>query len=178
MVRHAPVGVAGVCYGQRDVATTMDASSAAAVIEDALSRSGAPPWDEIWTSPWERTFLLAAALAERAGPGTVLGRDARLSELAFGEWEGLTYSEIETRDAARFSRWMLSYDSVAPPGGETADALVARVAHFLADVESSGKTVLAVCHAGTIRAARASRARTRFSSVAMTPVPFLSPEEL
>ena len=174
MVRHAPVEALGLCYGQHDVATVMDASTAAAAIERAFDAIGTVRWDEVWSSPWQRTLPVAALLATRAA--APLRPDPRLSELAFGEWEGRAFSELEASDGVRFHAFLNDYEKVAPPGGETADALVARVAEWLAEVDGSGRTVLAVTHAGAIRAARASRAGRRFARVVQAPVAFLVPE--
>jgi alpha-ribazole phosphatase len=176
MVRHAPVVVRGVCYGQLDVATTMDASEAATRVEHAFRTMSAERWDVICSSPWERTEELARVLAARSG--VVMRRDARLSELSFGEWEGKRYSDIEANDAVRFSSWTRAYDTVAPPGGETADALLERVRSFIREIEQRACTVLAVAHAGTIRAARAVRTGARYSKVSRASVPFLVPERI
>jgi alpha-ribazole phosphatase len=176
MVRHPPVAVSGVCYGQLDVATTVDAYEAASLVDREFRQRSSASWDVIWSSPWERAERLARVLASQSG--VPMYRDARLAELSFGEWEGKRWSELETTDGARFTSWMRAYDTVAPPGGETADALLARVRSFLLDVEQSAGTVLAVAHAGTIRAARAVRTGARFSEVSHAPVPFLVPERI
>jgi alpha-ribazole phosphatase len=176
MVRHAPVEARGLCYGQFNVATTMDASEAAEAVERAFHAASAVAVEELWCSPWERTRNVAMRLAERAR--VPLQVDPRLSEVSFGEWEGLSFDEIDRRDGERFTRWMADYDGTAPPGGESANELVARVAAWLEQVRSSGRTVLAVTHAGPIRAARAVRAGVRYSAVVSGPVPFLVPEAL
>lgn len=176
MVRHAPVRATRLCYGQSNVATRVDANRAAESIETALRNRGAGPWDELWSSPWERTERVATVLGARAG--VPVRSDARLSELAFGEWEGIPYGEIEAHDRERFSEWARAYETVAPPGGETADQLLARVADWLSEIDASGRTVLAIAHAGTIRAARAVRAGLRYSGVVHTRVEFLVPERI
>jgi alpha-ribazole phosphatase len=113
-----------------------------------------------------------------ARSGVPVRSDPRLSELAFGAWEGIPFGEIEAHDRERFTAWVRSYETIAPPGGETADQLVARVAHWLSEIESSGNTVLAVAHAGTIRAARAVRAGLTYSGVVHARVEFLVPEKI
>jgi hypothetical protein len=60
MVRHAPVVVAGVCYGQVDVATTMDDWAAALIVERALQERSAPRWDVVCCSPWQRAEHVAS----------------------------------------------------------------------------------------------------------------------
>lgn len=176
MVRHAPVRASRLCYGQSNVATRVDANRAADSIESALRKREAGPWDELWSSPWERTERVAAVLSARSG--VPARSDARLSELSFGAWEGIPFGEIEAHDRERFTEWVRSYETIAPPGGETADQLVARVADWLSEIENSRKTVLAVAHAGTIRAARAVRAGLRYSGVVHTRVEFLVPERI
>jgi alpha-ribazole phosphatase len=176
MVRHAPVRATRLCYGQSNVATRVDANRAADSIEAEFRKRGAGPWDELWCSPWERTERVAAVLAARSG--VPCRSDARLSELSFGAWEGIPYGEIEAHDRERFAEWVRAYDTVAPPGGETADQLRTRVADFLSEIDGSGKTVLIVAHAGTIRAARAVRAGLPYSGVVHTRVEFLVPEKI
>ena len=176
MVRHAPVRASRLCYGQSNVATRVDAKRAADSIEKELRKRNAGPWDELWSSPWERTERVAAVLATRSG--VPARSDPRLSELSFGAWEGIPFGEIEAHDRERWTAWVEAYETVAPPGGETADQLVARVADWLAEIDRSGKTVLAVAHAGTIRAARAVRAGLRYSGVVSTRVEFLVPEKI
>lgn len=176
MVRHPPVAVSGICYGQLDVATAMDDSEAAALVVREFRQRSSSSWDVICSSPWERAERLARVLASRSG--VPMYHDPRLAELSFGEWEGKRWSDLEMNDGARFTSWMRAYDTVAPPGGETADALLERVRSFLLEVEQGGGTLLAVAHAGTIRAARAVRTGARFSEVAHAPVPFLVPERI
>src|SRR5438132_453568 len=83
LVRHAPVAVKGLCYGQHDVPCEASASEAADLIEAAL---GEVPLDEIWCSPWARAREPAAELARRRG--LPLRCDERLAELSMGSFEG------------------------------------------------------------------------------------------
>lgn len=76
-------------------------------------------------------------------------RDARLLELSFGWWEGLTWGEIKRRDAAaaearRRDRW-----NFVPPGGESYADLRDRVAPWLAELEPDS---VVVAHGGVARA--------------------------
>jgi alpha-ribazole phosphatase len=90
--------------------------------------------------------------------------DARLSELAFGEWEGRPYAELE-RDAA-FVRWMSDWREAAPPGGERLAELAARVLAWRADVIARSEGLLALTHAGVIRALRALDRGVTYDAVA------------
>lgn len=176
LVRHAPVQATGVCYGQTDMATTMDASTAADVVANAFRALCTSPPAVVFASPWRRTREVAERLAARWD--VPLGIDARLSELCFGEWEGRAYAELERTDAQRFHRWMQDYEHTPPPGGESADALVARVRSWLDEVRALGTVVLAVTHAGPIRAARALVSGDPYSAQALSSVLHLAPERL
>jgi alpha-ribazole phosphatase len=160
IARHAPVAVEGICYGQSDVPTTVDAGAASAILLEQLVRDGTRV-ARVWTSPWHRTrspsTLVAAALRV---PIVV---DARLSELAFGEWEGRAYAELE--GDARFGAWMRNWQSAAPPGGERLSDLVERVRAWRTDVLSCGEAALAVTHAGVVRVLRAESRGVAYAAV-------------
>lgn len=176
LVRHAPTSKSGICYGQSDVPVTLEPVEAARTIFENWTERierGAP---EIWASPWARTLPVAAELARRFG--TVCQVDARLSELSFGAWEGRAFSEIERDDAARFQRWMGAYEREAPPGGESAAQLRARVAAWLEERRAAGVTVLGVSHAGVIRMSGAIAGGVRYSEVAGKAVPHLVPQRI
>src|SRR5262245_8538954 len=75
--------------------------------------------------------------------------EGKLAEIAFGEWEGLTYAEVTARDeqviAARESdRW-----GFAPPGGESYAQVGGRIRDWYERLERD--TVVAA-HGGTARA--------------------------
>jgi broad specificity phosphatase PhoE len=75
--------------------------------------------------------------------------EARLAEIAFGKWEGLTYSEVMARDkhivAERESdRW-----GFTPPGGESYAQVTLRIRDWY---ETVGKDTVVAAHGGTARA--------------------------
>lgn len=94
---------------------------------------------------------------ETAGvAAAVLGLDVTydddLAEAGFGEWDGLTYEQVEQRWSVELADWLGS-TSVAPPGGESMDAVDARVGRvrdrILAD--HPGEAVLVVAHVNPIK---------------------------
>ncbi len=177
LVRHAPSAVTGICYGQSDVAVVVPADEAARLVAERwtkLSALSAPEAPEIWSSPWARTRDVAEALARSWGTTCVV--DARLSELSFGEWEGRPYAEIEKTDRKRLSDWMRHYESVAPPGGETAIELRQRFVGWWNDRRASDRPILAFTHAGIIRMARSLAAGIPYAKALEKPVDHLRPE--
>jgi broad specificity phosphatase PhoE len=82
--------------------------------------------------------------------------DPRLREMDFGEWDGHAWDALETRDHARLHAWMAEWVRTRAPGGESFEDVVARVGAWLDErraTEADDATVLAVAHAGSIRAA-------------------------
>jgi broad specificity phosphatase PhoE len=171
--RHAAVAVEGVCYGQSDVPTRVEAFEAAAILLGQLDRDGRRI-ARVWTSPWERTRAPATAIAGRLGVPIVV--DARLSELAFGEWEGQAFSVLEAD--ARFASWMRDWRDAAPPGGERLSDLVARVRAWRAEARANAEDSLVLTHAGVIRALRADGRGVAYAAVASEAVEHLVIESL
>jgi probable phosphoglycerate mutase len=76
-----------------------------------------------------------------------------LIEADFGAWEGLTFAEARTRDPDLHARW-LTDTSVAPPGGESVDAVHPRVRRVRDQLitEHGAATVIVVSHVTPIKA--------------------------
>ena len=75
--------------------------------------------------------------------------DARLIEIAYGEWEGLTLQEIEIRNASVLSARERDKWDFAPPGGESYRELADRVGSWYSSITAD--TVVAA-HGGGVRA--------------------------
>ena len=75
--------------------------------------------------------------------------DARLIEIAYGEWEGLTLQEIEMRDASVLSARERDKWDFAPPGGESYRELANRIDSWYKSLTAD--TVVAA-HGGGVRA--------------------------
>jgi probable phosphoglycerate mutase len=112
-----------------------------------LARGGI---DAIVASPMRRTLETAAAAAD------VLGLDVEIDdgfiETSFGDWDGFTFAEIQERWGDELTAWLGS-TAVAPPGGETFDAVGERVAAARDRLMATyaGKTVLVVTHVTPIK---------------------------
>jgi probable phosphoglycerate mutase len=119
----------------------------------------APEPVAVVSSPQVRARQTADVLA--AGlpglPDPAVTEDDAWGELCFGAWHGLTYAEVRAGWAAEFAGWAGS-TTAAPPGGESLDALAARVAAATGElaVRHPGAAVLVVTHVGPVRAAVAA----------------------
>ena len=90
----------------------------------------------------------AVATADAIGAGRPrLPHDARLREIDFGDWEGLRHDEVEDQVAIR-AFWD-EPGARAAPGGESWDALAARVSAG-ADALRHLPQVIVVAHFGAI----------------------------
>jgi len=98
---------------------------------EALARRLAPVrFDRAITSPLFRARETAAIV----GHGIRVEADPRLREMDYGGWEGMTYQQIDVRDAAFRREWELAPDRLACPGGESGNDVAARVRSFLAEL--------------------------------------------
>jgi ribonuclease H / adenosylcobalamin/alpha-ribazole phosphatase len=106
--------------------------------------------DVIVSSPLLRTRESAAIVAEALG--LTFEIEDGLAEADFGEWDGQTFAEVRERWPADLSAW-LSSTAVAPPGGESFDAVLARVRRARDRIlrTYASKTVLAVTHVSPIK---------------------------
>lgn len=93
--------------------------------------------------------------------------DARLKELSFGGWEGMTWSEIEARDhkgvkARDSDKWI-----VAPPGGESYAILATRLRPWLDGLTGDA---FVVSHGGVARSLMALIAGVAPAKAAEAPI--------
>lgn len=79
--------------------------------------------------------------------------DARLREMYFGSWEGLTYPEVQSRYPAALAAFEADPIHFPPPNGETLAALASRASAFLDDLRANpdGSAILLVAHGGLIQ---------------------------
>ncbi|QJQ94903.1 MULTISPECIES: histidine phosphatase family protein [Halomonadaceae] len=141
--------------GQRDIPLLLpDALPALDTLREALSPLA---FDALYCSDLIRCRQSLAHVMEGHAHAHAPRFDARLRELDFGDYEGRTYDELEQRPAYR--AWIDSRGEQAPPGGESAAQLRARLEAWFVDLlaraEAEGhRQVLAVAHGGVIRELR------------------------
>jgi alpha-ribazole phosphatase len=144
LVRHTtPQVAAGVCYGHTELELHPDFDTELAAVQAKLA--GLAPGG-FYTSPLLRCRKLAEAL-----PFGQPQHDDRLKELHFGKWEMQAWDAIP-REA--LSHWGDNFVEMPPPGGESFNDLYRRAHDFFADsaARHRGRQVVAVTHAGVIRA--------------------------
>jgi broad specificity phosphatase PhoE len=102
----------------------------------------------VYASELSRAVEAAAIIS-----GARVARIAGFNEIDFGDWEGLTAEEIETRDPHGYARWEASRADFTYPGGESTATLRSRVVRALHDVLATAPSgsLLVVVHKGVIR---------------------------
>ena len=115
-----------------------------------FTRAGGSPVRAVVTSPMLRAQRTATVVADRLGLD--VGVDEGWAEMRFGAWEGLTYAEIMRRDPQALGAWW-GDATVAPPDGESFDALALRVraARERAVAAHPGESVAVLSHGGPVR---------------------------
>ena len=114
----------------------------------------------VYSSPKLRAFRTAEAIAARHRLTPVVMEG--LAEVDFGEWEGLTYEEVQGRDPERLEGWLADPVHCRPPGGESLADMWRRVRQCMAEILRVQSTttgapgrraeVAVVSHGGPIRA--------------------------
>ncbi|MDY0881407.1 histidine phosphatase family protein [Dongia soli] len=154
LVRHAPVvGAHGRIYGQDDL--DCDCSDAALFAELAILLPTEPVW---LVTPLRRTHATADAIHLASGgmkPEIAIEPD--LAEQHFGDWQGLTYADLEARRDGVYHRFWHAPADHAPPNGESFRDVIARVSRAIDrhTRQHPGRDIVAVTHGGAIRAALA-----------------------
>lgn len=152
-VRHAPVlGMDGKAYGNSEV--DCDVSDGAAFRVLAARVPAGAQWV---TSHLSRAKLTAAAIAEAGGYAIEPLVEPDLAEQDFGNWQGRTWAEIERSGERVYHKFWATPAHHAPPGGESFAEVASRVGGAIGrwNESSAGRDIVAVAHAGVVRAALA-----------------------
>lgn len=133
----------GRCIGQTD----LPLSKAGMRECRALSRQIRLPKATVICSDLQRARTTASMLTDAS-----VIEESRLREMHFGEWEGVTWSELERQTGAAPLERPDAWTTIRPPGGECFADVIGRVTSWLDALPSDGGDYLVVAHAGTIRA--------------------------
>ena len=146
----------GRLQGQKDIPLNPKGREQAGAIGRALRKLVGPEMDRLER---DRAFLASPLVRTRetmtrARAGLGLAPDDydlsdALKELTFGDWEGLTWPEVEARAPAEAAARAADKWDFVPPNGESYALLAKRIAPWLASVE---RDLFIVSHGGVARA--------------------------
>lgn len=150
LVRHGATAwtAQGRLQGQTDVPLSPHGRRQVACLAQRLLTE---PLQLLYTSDLRRAVETARAIVT---PRALEVRpDPRLREIAFGHWEGLTYTEIQQHDPQGLSAWERDQLHSAPPGGETLLQLTERVRAAYASLVAADQdtSVGLVAHGGPLQ---------------------------
>jgi ribonuclease H / adenosylcobalamin/alpha-ribazole phosphatase len=133
---------------QQDLALTEGGHQQAAEAAAAFARRG--DIEAIVASPLRRSRETADRVAATLGLPVEIDDDLR--ECDFGEWEGLTFAEVQRQWPDDLTAWLASTE-VAPPKGESIAQVLARVRRSRARLlrRHPARTVLVVSHVTPIK---------------------------
>lgn len=96
-----------------------------------------------------------AAACIRSGRGLARRDEPDLVELFRGAWQDVTFEELERREPGAWEAWHADPGGSSPPGGESLDALAARVLPRLDALagEFRGRSIAIASHSWVIRIA-------------------------
>jgi probable phosphoglycerate mutase len=86
----------------------------------------------IYTSPMGRTIATGTAIGARLG--LEVQPDPRLNDIDYGAWQGLTPEDARSRWPEEVETWYRAPHLASIPGGETLQAVLARVAAALQEI--------------------------------------------
>ncbi len=147
LVRHAPVD-AQFLYGQMDVGADVSNASAFQWLSSQL-----PPRFEMVSSDLVRCRQTYETLLPYGHEIEAQAISKSLREQNFGDWEGLSYRQIEKKYNDLYIRFWENPVENAPPGGESFVEVVQRCSQYFNSILETinPEDVVFFVHAGTIR---------------------------
>jgi alpha-ribazole phosphatase len=151
LIRHAETDMAGTFCGHSDPELN---TRGRAELAGLIGRLRMDQIGVVYTSDLRRANTTGKAIAEAFGVDCHVRRALR--EINFGQWEGITWSEIERRDNAYARRWIKEHPSLPAPDGESFHNFERRVLDEVKvlslKAEAAGCAIAVVTHAGVLRA--------------------------
>ena len=149
LMRHGATDMAGRFCGHSDPPLNDEGRRQ---IERAASLLTIAP-QVVYTSDLLRARESAASLAEHFSIPLFVRPSLR--EIDFGEWEGLSWQEVEQRFPTESATWIERFPAGIVPSGEQYDAFVKRVKHEMSFLHALAQShaLVAVTHGGLMRTA-------------------------
>jgi broad specificity phosphatase PhoE len=147
-IRHAETDLAGTFCGHSDPPINARGQSQ---VKDLIAQLAPEHFDAIYSSDLRRAVDTTASLAQAfAVPCTTT---PNLREIYFGDWEGMAWTEIESRDPDYARRWVELSPHLPAPGGEPFATFELRILHEIDHLLglAADKRLAVVTHGGVMR---------------------------
>ena len=149
LIRHAETDLAGTFCGSSDPAVNAAGEGQLIALLEILRTMPGEPLSIVYTSGLERALTTAQRVADCFSARLCILPD--LCEIHFGEWEGLTWQQIEQRDPIYAQQWLNEFPARPAPGGEPMDRFEARALSAFDTVALRNERAAIVTHAGVLR---------------------------
>ncbi len=149
LIRHAPVS-SSILYGQLDIEASLPADHVFKNLSDIL-----PKVSHVFCSDLHRCVTTANRIVDFMGADPCPVQEIpEFREQHFGDWQGLSYSEIERQHPQAYQTFWQNPAIAEPPKGESFEGMTRRVCGARKRLQNRGTedNILIVAHAGTIRA--------------------------
>jgi alpha-ribazole phosphatase len=146
-IRHAETEMAGRFCGHSDPDLNAVGHTQLTALADLLS---AEAIERVYSSDLCRARSTAQSIA--AARGIPLTLRPALREIDFGQWEGLSWEQVEQRDPEHARKWTDAFPNLAAPAGESFQAFESRVLEeVFCLLEQDSGPMAVVTHAGVLR---------------------------
>jgi alpha-ribazole phosphatase/probable phosphoglycerate mutase len=151
LIRHGETAwnADGRFQGQRNTPLSETGRAQAGVVARALASRH---FDALYASDLARAAETADIVAAPHRLSPI--HDLRLREVSFGEWEGMSLPEVTERWPEAIAAWRADSLRTRPPGGETLESVLQRVADFTEELtrQHPNSDLCIVGHGGSLRA--------------------------
>jgi broad specificity phosphatase PhoE len=137
LVRHAEPAITGVMLGWLDPGLSERGREQAAVLLPGVR------WERVYSSSLRRARETAEMIA-RGAPVEVL---EDLREISHGDWNGLTWAQVEARDPELAARKLADWRGVTAPNAEPWPEFAARVLRAMEGIRRGPRPAAIVAHA-------------------------------
>lgn len=140
----------GKFWGQTDVALTKHGKDQQKAVANYMAQR---ELSSIYCSDLQRTHLVADAIARAFKPRKQVTALPQLRELCLGQWEGMTYQEIDQKYPGALTQRAEDLAGYRIEGGESLHDLAERVMPAFQEIvaENEGGRICIVAHAGVNR---------------------------
>ena len=110
---------------------------------------------KVYTSSLRRAYITGKCVADQFGLPVIV-RD-ELREIDGGDWEGVTFADMQRLYPEAYHLWVTDYGHACCPGGESVAQVAKRTLAAVTAIaeENPGKTVLIATHASPVRVMQA-----------------------
>lgn len=107
--------------------------------------------DTVYSSDLLRAYNTCNEFLKLSGKTAV--KDQKLREIYAGDWESMTFDELQIKFKDSYNVWLTDIGNSRPDGGESVKELSERVVSCITEIaeENGGKTVAIFTHATVIR---------------------------